>query len=145
MPVDFFNPPLPNELARARRAFSTQIEGELALARGETTRAIDQFKKVIELVPPSQLPALSSLTPRLYLVANQALGQVYEKRGEWQATIAAYRAILDHKVLTILVPAASGIWQRANSAVAALRKRIAREDDWQAGIPLQNSPEARRR
>ncbi|RMD64991.1 hypothetical protein D6833_03590 [Candidatus Parcubacteria bacterium] len=112
MPVDIIHPPLPKELARGRRAFRAQIEGEIALAEGQISRAVERFKRVVELVPPSQLPALSGLNARLYLVANRALGQAYEKLGDQQAAIAAYQAILDHKALAILVPGASSLWVR---------------------------------
>ncbi|RMG48927.1 MAG: tetratricopeptide repeat-containing protein, partial [Acidobacteria bacterium] len=60
-----------------------------------------------------RLAALTALDPRLYLVAHQSLARAYEQRQEWDAAIRAYEAILDHKVLTITVPAASPIYVRA--------------------------------
>ncbi len=118
LPVNITQPRIEGELDRAKRAFSLQIEGEIALSAGDLARAITHFKQVIDLVPPSQIPALTALDPRLYLVAHQSLARAYEQRQEWDAAILAYQTILDHKVLTITVPAASPIWVKALRSIS---------------------------
>ncbi|MFQ5650839.1 MAG: winged helix-turn-helix domain-containing protein [bacterium] len=113
MAVGIIQPPLPMELDRAKGAFSALIQGKIALRRGNANQAIKHFKQVIELVPASQMPALTALNPRILLVAYQSLAHAYEQQQKWDAAITAYQAILDLKVLTITVPAASPIWVKA--------------------------------
>lgn len=123
-PISITQPRIEGEIDRAKRAFSLQIEGEIALTQGDLDQAIQRFNQVIGLVPPSQLAGLTALNPRLYLVASQSLARACEQRGEWDAAINAYQAILDHKVLTITVPAASAIWvQTLSHASKALEKK----------------------
>ncbi|MGB7624144.1 MAG: winged helix-turn-helix domain-containing protein [Terriglobia bacterium] len=122
-PIGFFSPPLPRELERAKRAFSLQIEGEIALKEGNLDQAISRFKGVIDLVPPQGAFFTTNLQPQLFFVANQSLAKAFEKRGEWRDAGKAYEAILAQKVQTIGVPGAAQIWVQAlNSASEALEK-----------------------
>jgi len=113
MPPGIIQPPLPRELDRAKQAFSILIHGKIALARRNTGQAIKDFRQVIELAPFAQMPVMTALSPRIRLVACRSLANVYERQQNWDAAIAAYKAILDHKVLTITVPAASPVWVKA--------------------------------
>ncbi len=127
MPVDFFHPPLPDELARAQRAFRLQIFGEIALARGDTGRAMVYFETVGRQVGPSQLPALSALNSQLYLVAHQRLAAIFLQRRNWEAARKLLQSIRAVKHLVILVPAASGMWLDTEAKLAALDRQISRE------------------
>jgi DNA-binding winged helix-turn-helix (wHTH) protein/tetratricopeptide (TPR) repeat protein len=110
MPSGIMQLPLPNELNKAKLVFSYQIEGEIALVNADYNKAIEYFNKVIELVPSSQLPALTALNPRIRWIALKSLAHIYEKMGDWNSTITSYQDIINEKVLTITVPAASSIW-----------------------------------
>ena len=122
-PVGFFSPPLPRELERAKRAFSLQIEGEVALKDGNLDQAISRFKGVIDLVPPQGVFFTTNLQPQLFFVANQSLAEAFEKRGEWGEAVKADEAILAQKTQTIGVTGAAQIWVKAlNSAGEALEK-----------------------
>ena len=112
MPVGIMQAPLPNEMKKAKLAFSYQIDGEISLAKGDYNKAIEYFNKVIELVPSSQLAALTALNPLVRWVALNSLAQIYNERQDWNSAIASYQDIINEKVLTITVPAASGIWVR---------------------------------
>ncbi|GBD90749.1 tetratricopeptide repeat protein [bacterium BMS3Abin04] len=110
MPVGIIQQPLKSELARAKKAFGNQIEGEIAFVNGNTNQAIKYCNKVIKLVPKSYLPELTALNPRIRWVALRSLALIYEKMGNWDSAIAAYQKIINEKILVITVPAASNIW-----------------------------------
>lgn len=110
IPAGIIQPPLNNELVRAKRAFGIQIEGEIAFVNGNINDAILHFQKVIGLVPSSHLPVLTALNPRIRWVALRSLAHIYEEMGNWDSAIAAYQKIIDEKILVITVPAASSIW-----------------------------------
>jgi len=110
MPVGISQPPLRDDLNRAKLAFTFQIEGEMALDNKHYDTAIGYFNKVVETVPPSFLPALTALSPGIRWAALTSRARIYEKTKEWGSAIAAYKEILNEKVLIITVPAESGIW-----------------------------------
>jgi len=113
MPIGVMQAPLPNELKKAKQAFANQIEGEIALANMDYNKAIKYFNKVVELVPSSHLPTLTALNPRIRWAALRSLAHIYEKMEDWNSAIASYQDILNEKVLTFTVPAASSIWVRS--------------------------------
>lgn len=110
MPTGIVQSPLPDELTRAKLAFANQIKGEIAYARKDYKPALDYFNKVVELVPYSQLPALTALSPRIRWVALTSRAHIYEITKYPELAIASYKDILNEKVLIITSPAASGIW-----------------------------------
>ncbi|GBD87834.1 transcriptional activator CadC [bacterium BMS3Abin03] len=112
-PIGIMQAPLPNELKKAKLAFSYQLEGAIANYNSDYKKAIEYFHKVVDLVPSSQLPFLTVLGPRIRWVALKSLAHIYEKMGDWNSAIASYKDILKEKVLTITVPAASSIWVRS--------------------------------
>ncbi len=110
MPIGIIQPPLPIELNRAKLAFAYEINGELALADKDYTLSLEYFNKVVDLVPPSQLPALTALDPRIRWTALTSRAHIYEKTKEWDPAIASYEKILNEKVSFITMSAASNIW-----------------------------------
>ena len=80
VPVGFFMPPLPEERAKAQRAFSSQIIGEIALQTGDSDRAIRYFEEVVASTPSQSSVFGSILGPRLYLVARSLWGGPIEPR-----------------------------------------------------------------
>jgi tetratricopeptide (TPR) repeat protein len=116
IPVGIMQLPLQKEMEKAKIAFGYQINAEIYLAKMDYDKARDYFNKVIELTPSSQLPALTALSPRIRWVALRSLAHVYEEMGNLDSAIATYQTIIDEKVLTITVPAASSLW--VNSLLA---------------------------
>lgn len=110
MPIGIMEPPLPNELKKAKLVFSNQIEGEIAVANSDYKKAIKYFDKVVDLVPSSQLPMLTALNSRIRWAALKSLAGIYEKKGDWNSAVSVYKDIIDNKILTITLPAASSIW-----------------------------------
>jgi tetratricopeptide (TPR) repeat protein len=142
-PIGFFTPPVPGERARAKRAFGAQILGEVAISNENTRQGIDYFLKVVEIVPPRGSVFASVLKPRLYLVAKESMAQAYSREGELGDSIAAYRDIIDHKVLVATTPASGQIWLRALRAIIPLLKRTGQPEEAKKYLELlkQNSEE----
>jgi len=125
-PIGIMQAPLPKELKKAKLAFSYQIEGEIANYNSDYKKAIEYFNKVVDLVPSSQLPFLTVLGPRIRWVALIFLAHIYEKIRDWNSAIASYKNILNEKVLTLTVPAASSIWV---SSLLSMSKVLEKQGD----------------
>ncbi|NOX86273.1 MAG: hypothetical protein GXO86_09970 [Chlorobi bacterium] len=125
MPFGIMQPPLRNDLNRAKRAFTCQIEGEIALAEKDYTNAIKNFNEVIGLVPSSGIPALTALNPRIRWAALRSLAASYERKGEPDLAWEAYQRIIDEKILVITVPAASPVWIKTEMSLnKAMKENI---------------------
>lgn len=122
-PVGIMQVPLPDELKKAKLAFSYQIAGEIANTNSNYQKATEYFNKVVKLVPSSHLPVLTALNPRIRWIALKSLANIYEKMGNWDSAIAAYQDIIDEKVLTITVPAASTIWVRSHLSISEVLEK----------------------
>jgi tetratricopeptide (TPR) repeat protein len=128
-PVGFFTPPVPQETERAKRAFSDQILGEVAISEGNLEEAIENFLRVTETVPPRGSIFASVLKPRLYFVANESLARAYLEMGNAEKCIEAYRSIIEHKGLVASTPASGRIWLRALRAIIPLLEKSGRADE----------------
>jgi len=116
-PVDFWHPRLPAQVERARRAFGLQIAGEILLAEKHAPAAIARFEQVLEMVPPRNVLFATTLSPRVWLAAARAKATAHEQCGEWNAAVAAWRTILDHKALCVGTDGAPAIWREALAAI----------------------------
>jgi len=125
----FFTPPLPGERERAQEAFSAQILGEIAVSKGKIAEEIQYFRKVLELVSPRGSVFSTVLSPRLFLVANESLAKACEQREEYEKSIEAYRAIIDHRSLLVTTPASGRIWLRAVRSIIPLPEEHGRPED----------------
>jgi tetratricopeptide (TPR) repeat protein len=122
-PANFWLPPLPQELARAKQAFDRQIEGEILLSEKRYGSALSCFQEVQKLVPRRTSIFQSALAPRIGIVAGRSLGKVYEQRGEWESAVNIYRDILQHKELCISTIGVSDLWiLTLQSIIQALEK-----------------------
>jgi DNA-binding winged helix-turn-helix (wHTH) protein/tetratricopeptide (TPR) repeat protein len=129
-PIDVMNLPTPWELDRAKHAFSLQIDGETALAGERLEEATSCFGQVIDLVPPDRGGIGNHLLqPQLYLVASESMAKIFEKQDNWERAVEAYRQILEHKVLTIKIPGASGIWVQALISISRALEKAGRSSE----------------
>ncbi len=125
-PFGVMQTPLPKELEKAKLAFLYQIKGEIANSNTDYKKAIEYFSKVVELVPSSQLPTLTALNPLIRWTALRSLAQIYEKMENRVSAIAAYQDIINNKILTITVPAASNIWF---NSLLSISKNLEKQGD----------------
>jgi hypothetical protein len=94
--------------------------------QGKYGAAITHFQGVVRLVPPRPTGFTTVLDPHLFLVANQSLVHAYEHEGQWAGVVGSCEAILQRKILLILVPGSSAIYFDALQSICAALERTGR-------------------
>jgi len=128
-PVSFHNPPLKDQLELGKKAFSLQIDGEVLLRDKRFNEALTHFQDVLKMVPDKNALFNTILPGIHYLLAQQATANACTQRGDWNCSVRAYEAILQHKPLCIGTPGASAIWIDALRSISLALEKAGRPAD----------------
>jgi len=122
MHYDVIHTHLHNELVKIKKSFTHLINGEALKNKGNFKSAIKEFEKVLNTVPPNQVPVMTASKPIIHLVALNSLAELYDSLNERDKSIEFYNRILKLKTFNITQYGASIIWRRALRSLYNLAK-----------------------